>query len=163
VAHRSISLWSLAALTSMAMLACSSESSPPTLGRATPAAGRDSAPEAPGSVPRIVALGDSLTAGYGIGKDEAYPALLQRRLDAAGYRYEIVNAGVSGDTSAGGLNRLDWSLDGNVRVLVTSLAGTKCTSLLKTANTQKQRITLYSTAIYGFSKKIGIKNAKFSP
>lgn len=72
-------------------------------------------------MPRIVALGDSLTAGYGIGKDEAYPALLQRRLDAAGYRYEIVNAGVSGDTSAGGLNRLDWSLDGNVRVLIIAL------------------------------------------
>jgi acyl-CoA thioesterase-1 len=86
-----------------------------------PEAGRDSVPEAHRSVPRIVALGDSLTAGYGIGKDEAYPALLQRRLDAAGYRYEIVNAGVSGDTSAGGLNRLDWSLDGNVRVLIIAL------------------------------------------
>lgn len=70
---------------------------------------------------RLVALGDSLTAGYGIGQDQAYPADLQRRLDAAGYRYEIVNAGVSGDTSAGGLNRLDWSLDGDVRILIVAL------------------------------------------
>ena len=43
------------------------------------------------------------------------PALIQARLEAEGYRYEVVNAGVSGDTSAGGLSRLDWSLDGDVR------------------------------------------------
>ena len=71
--------------------------------------------------PRIVFLGDSLTAGYGIVKSEAVPALIQQRLDAAGYRYEVVNAGVSGDTSAGGLSRLEWSLDGQVAVLVLEL------------------------------------------
>jgi acyl-CoA thioesterase I len=70
-----------------------------------------------------VILGDSLTAGLGIAKDEAYPAVLQRKLDAAGYRYEVVNAGVSGDTTAGGLSRLDWSLDGEVRVLLVALGG----------------------------------------
>jgi acyl-CoA thioesterase-1 len=70
-----------------------------------------------------VALGDSLTAGLGISRDQAYPALLQRRIDAAGYRYEVVNAGVSGDTSAGGLSRLDWSLEGDVRVLIVALGG----------------------------------------
>jgi acyl-CoA thioesterase-1 len=75
------------------------------------------------SRPRVVVLGDSLTAGLGIGQDEAYPAVLQRRIDDAGYRYEVVNAGVSGDTSAGGLSRLDWSLDGDVRVLVVALGG----------------------------------------
>jgi acyl-CoA thioesterase I len=78
---------------------------------------------APAARPRIVVLGDSLTAGLGIGKDEAYPAVLQHRVDAAGYRYEVVNAGVSGDTTAGGLSRLDWSLDGDVRVLVVALGG----------------------------------------
>ena len=76
-----------------------------------PAAGR----------PRIVALGDSLTAGLGLPSDQAYPALLQQKLDANGYDYEVVNAGVSGDTSAGGLRRLDWSLQGNVRVLILAL------------------------------------------
>lgn len=70
---------------------------------------------------RIVFLGDSLTAGYGLAKAEAVPALIQKRLDAARLRYETVNAGVSGDTSAGGLRRLEWSLEGDVRVLVIEL------------------------------------------
>ena len=71
--------------------------------------------------PRIVVLGDSLTAGYGIARQQSVPALLQARLDAAGLGYEVVNAGVSGDTSAGGLSRLDWALDGDVRVLIVEL------------------------------------------
>ena len=73
--------------------------------------------------PRIVCLGDSLTAGYGLADAaaQAYPALLQRKLDAAGYHFEVINAGVSGDTSAGGLRRLDWSLDGDVRLLIVAL------------------------------------------
>jgi acyl-CoA thioesterase-1 len=77
----------------------------------------------PASRPRVVVLGDSLTAGLGLDRDEAYPAVLQRRIDAAGYGFEVVNAGVSGDTTAGGLNRLEWSLDGDVRVLVVALGG----------------------------------------
>jgi acyl-CoA thioesterase-1 len=75
------------------------------------------------SGPRIVALGDSLTAGLGLSADEAYPALLQRLVDTAGLEYHVVNAGVSGDTSAGGLSRLDWALDGDVRVLIVALGG----------------------------------------
>jgi acyl-CoA thioesterase-1 len=81
------------------------------------------APAAPLSRPRIVALGDSLTAGLGIAPQEAYPALLQARLDAAGLSYEVVNAGVSGDTSAGGLSRLAWAMDGDVRILIVALGG----------------------------------------
>ena len=73
--------------------------------------------------PRIVALGDSLTAGLGLNTEQAYPALLQERLDAGGFKYEVVNAGVSGDTSAGGLSRLDWALDGDVRLLIIALGG----------------------------------------
>ena len=73
--------------------------------------------------PRIVCLGDSLTAGLGVATSEAYPAVLQQRLDASGLDYEVVNAGVSGDTSAGGLARLDWALDGDVRILVVALGG----------------------------------------
>jgi acyl-CoA thioesterase-1 len=68
-------------------------------------------------------LGDSLTAGLGVAKAASYPSLLQERLDAAGLDFEVVNAGVSGDTSAGGLARLDWALDGDVRVLIVALGG----------------------------------------
>jgi acyl-CoA thioesterase-1 len=75
------------------------------------------------SRPRIAVLGDSLTAGLGVAKAAAYPSLLQERLDAAGLDFEIVNAGVSGDTSAGGLARLDWALDGDVRILIVALGG----------------------------------------
>jgi acyl-CoA thioesterase-1 len=71
--------------------------------------------------PRVVFLGDSLTAGLGLAAEESVPALIQKRLDDEGYDYEVVNAGVSGDTSAGGLSRLDWSLDGDVRLLVIEL------------------------------------------
>jgi acyl-CoA thioesterase-1 len=73
--------------------------------------------------PRVVILGDSLTAGLGLPPDQAYPTLLQERLDKEGLKYEVVNAGVSGDTSAGGLARLDWALEGDVRVLIVALGG----------------------------------------
>jgi acyl-CoA thioesterase-1 len=75
------------------------------------------------SRPRVVALGDSLTAGLGLAPDEAYPALLQQKIDREGLNYEVVNAGVSGDTSAGGLSRADWALEGNVKVLIIALGG----------------------------------------
>jgi len=58
----------------------------------------------------IVAFGDSLTAGLGVPADQAYPAVLAAKLKAEGYPYRVVNAGVSGDTTAGGLRRLDWAL-----------------------------------------------------
>ena len=73
--------------------------------------------------PRIAILGDSLTAGLGVAKAAAFPSRLQEKIDAAGLDFEVVNAGVSGDTSAGGLARLDWALDGDVRVLVVALGG----------------------------------------
>ena len=81
------------------------------------------APAARAARPRVVVLGDSLTAGLGVQPDEAYPALLQRMIDGEGLNYEVINAGVSGDTSAGGLSRLDWALEGDVRVLVVALGG----------------------------------------
>jgi acyl-CoA thioesterase-1 len=71
--------------------------------------------------PRIVTLGDSLTSGRGIGKASAYPAVLQQRLEDAGYDYHVVNAGVSGDTTAGALRRFRDALDGDVRILVIAL------------------------------------------
>jgi acyl-CoA thioesterase-1 len=74
--------------------------------------------------PRIIFLGDSLTAGLGLAADRSFPALIQARLKAAGYGYSVVNAGVSGDTSAGGLRRLEWALgEGDPRILVVALGG----------------------------------------
>ena len=73
--------------------------------------------------PRLVVLGDSLTAGLGLEATEAYPSQLQERLDAAGYHARVVNAGVSGDTTAGGLRRLEWALEGGAAVLIVALGG----------------------------------------
>ena len=73
----------------------------------TPAWASSSTPD---TRPRIVAFGDSLTAGFGVPVEESYPAQLQRRLDALGYAYRVINAGVSGDTTAGGLRRMSWIL-----------------------------------------------------
>lgn len=75
-------------------------------------------------LPKIVAFGDSLTAGLGIAQDEAYPAVLQELLDTNGHAYEVINAGVSGETSAGGVRRLEWVLeDRDVAALVVALGG----------------------------------------
>ncbi len=74
--------------------------------------------------PKIVAFGDSLTAGFGLQEKESYPYLLQEKLKAEGYNYEVINAGVSGDTSAGGMERIDWSLDQEgVEILILELGG----------------------------------------
>ena len=72
--------------------------------------------------PKIVAFGDSLTAGFGLAEKESYPYLLQEKLKADGYNYEVINAGVSGETSLGGLERIDWVLEQeNVQILILEL------------------------------------------
>jgi acyl-CoA thioesterase I len=71
--------------------------------------------------PVIVALGDSLTAGLGVAPDEAYPARLEERLRREGYAYRVINAGVSGDTSAGGLRRVDWVLRSQPEIVIVAL------------------------------------------
>ena len=69
----------------------------------------------------IVTLGDSLTAGFGVAPDEAFPALIAERLRREGYDYQVVNAGVSGDTSAGGLRRVDWVLRARPEIVIVAL------------------------------------------
>jgi len=69
----------------------------------------------------VVFFGDSLTAGYGLDPAEAFPALVQERISARGWNYRVVNAGVSGETSSGGLRRIDWMLREEVDVLVLEL------------------------------------------
>lgn len=75
--------------------------------------------------PRVVVLGDSLTAGYGLAGDDAFPARLQAALKARGIDARVINAGVSGDTTAAGLRRLDWALaagsDGPPNALIVEL------------------------------------------
>ncbi|OQW36792.1 MAG: arylesterase [Nitrospira sp. SG-bin1] len=71
--------------------------------------------------PRIVAFGDSLTAGLGVQSDESYPAQLQHRLDGLGYNYRVINAGVSGDTTAGGLRRVPWILNNKPELVILEL------------------------------------------
>ena len=78
---------------------------------------------ASGEVPRIVAFGNSLTAGLGVSADETYPAQLQQHLDRSGIRYRVVNAGVSGDTTAGGLRRVSWILKSRPHVVILELGG----------------------------------------
>lgn len=122
---------------------------------ATPPAPAPSADPDADRRPRVVLLGDSLTAGLGLNSSEAYPARLQEKLDAGGYQYRIVNMGVSGDTSAGGLRRLDWALDGDVRVLVIALGAndglrglapadlaTNLTKMIEQARERKIRVLL---------------------
>ena len=75
------------------------------------------------SRPALVVLGDSLAAGHGVEPTEAFPAQLQRKIDAAGLAFEVVNAGVSGDTTAGGLRRMSWLLKRPIDVLLVELGG----------------------------------------
>ncbi len=96
--------------------------------------------------PRIVAFGDSLTAGLGLLEQEAYPAVLQRKIDAAGYNYEVVNAGVSGDTSASGLRRLDWALEGDVRILIVALGGNDALRALPVTELRRNLATIIEQA-----------------
>jgi acyl-CoA thioesterase-1 len=69
----------------------------------------------------ILFLGDSITAGYGLDVSQAYPELIQKKIDSSGWNFKTVNAGQSGDTTAGGLSRLDWLLKNKIDVLVLEL------------------------------------------
>jgi acyl-CoA thioesterase-1 len=115
----------------LAQAGCRSQESPnapvapasPQPSSAAPAGPSSSAPaDAPkNSVAKIVAFGDSLTAGQGLAPADSYTTLLQERLDRDNYKYEVVNAGVSGNTSTDGLQRIDWSVDGNVKIVILEL------------------------------------------
>jgi len=94
------------------------------------------------SRPRIVFLGDSLTAGLGLSQAQSFPALIGQRLATEGFAYEIVNAGVSGDTTAGGLRRLEWSLEGDVKILVVALGANDGLRGLSPAEMKKNLATV---------------------
>lgn len=72
---------------------------------------------------KILFFGDSITAGYGLEKSEAFPARIQQKIDSLNWNFETVNAGLSGETSAGGLRRIDWMLRQDFDVFVLELGG----------------------------------------
>jgi len=128
--------------TSSTRSASSSDGQPPV---SAPAA----APEQPARAdnrPRVVFLGDSITAGLGLSPEQSYPTLIQQKIDAASLGYHVVNAGVSGDTSAGGLSRLDWALDGDVKVMVVALGGNDGLRGLPPEELQKNLATIIERA-----------------
>jgi acyl-CoA thioesterase-1 len=100
----------------------------------------------------ILVLGDSLTAGYGIDPDDAYPALLQKKVAERSLAYKVVNGGLSGETSAGGLRRVDWLLKRKVDVLILELG----------ANDGLRGISLDSTRtnLQGIIDKVRAANPK---
>jgi len=109
----------------LAAISCGGSTAPPSSAGTEPAPS-SSLPEAPPpapvpTAPRLVVLGDSLTAGLGLQKDESYPAVLGRMLKEHGYDWEVINAGVSGDTSGDGRQRAGWALEGDVRILIIAL------------------------------------------
>lgn len=101
-----------ALLVLLVLPACGGDPSPQDGAAGAPGAGR------PGSRPVILAVGTSLTAGLGLDREEAWPAVIQRRIDSLGLGYEMINAGVSGETSAGARSRIDWLLRQRPAVLV---------------------------------------------
>lgn len=140
--------WPRAILVGAALTALScSQNEPAARVSSRPAAAAAAPVAAPAPTPpRIVFLGDSLTAGYGLDIEQSVPSLVQTRLEAEGYPFEVVNAGVSGDTSAGGLRRLDWSLDGDVRILVVELGANDGLRGLPVADMKKNLKTIVDTA-----------------
>ena len=72
---------------------------------------------------RLLVLGDSLSAGYGLQPEDSFPAQLEEALHQAGYDVRVINAGVSGDTTAGGLSRLDWALSDKPHIVLLELGG----------------------------------------
>ncbi len=115
----------VAGLLTVAALACSKPAEKPPADSAAPATASKSIPQAPASRASLTAsrrtilfAGTSLTAGLGLDPDSAYPMLIQRKIDSAGLPFDVVNAGVSGETSSGLLDRLDWLLRGKFDVLV---------------------------------------------
>ena len=97
---------------------CGGAATPPSPTTASPATPTITAVDG-----TIVAMGDSLTEGLGVETAQAYPAQLERKLQAAGYNYAVINAGVSGETSSGALERIDWVLTLKPDIVILATGG----------------------------------------
>ena len=102
------------------LIACQERSKKNSASQNVPTEGKESQKA---SEKVIVFFGNSLTAGYGIDPDDAFPALIQKRLDSLGYNYKVVDAGVSGETTASGLTRVNWVLDQSPDIFILELGG----------------------------------------
>ncbi|MBO6577403.1 MAG: arylesterase [Rhodothermales bacterium] len=119
-------LYPLLAVVVLLTAACGSqagENAPPEGSAASPTPTPRAQVAENSSGPRVLFFGDSITAGFGLREDQAFPALLDNRLDSLGIEAELVNAGLSGETTAAGLRRIDWVLQNHVDVLVLGLGG----------------------------------------
>ena len=93
--------------------------------------------------PVILFFGNSLTAGYGVSPEEAFPALIGERLDSSGFKYEVINAGVSGETTTGGVRRLAWILQRQrVDIFVLELGANDGLRGIEPAQTQKNLVRM---------------------
>lgn len=106
----------------MAMLSCNSNKSGNTSAK-EPMPNKTSSVDSSSEMKTIVFFGNSFTAGYGVDPTEAYPALIQQKIDSLQLNYKVINAGVSGETSSGGYGRIDWILRQKVDVFVLELGG----------------------------------------
>ncbi len=111
-------------------------------------------PKSDTSKPKIIAFGDSLTAGFGLAEKESYPYLLQEKLKADGFDFEVVNAGVSGDTTLGGLERADWVLEQeNAKILILELGAN---DLLRGVPVDKMKANLEKIIVKAKAKNIRV-------
>jgi len=90
----------------------------------------------------ILMFGDSITAGYGLTEKQAYPALIQNRIDSLGLDHNVINAGLSGETTAGGARRVDWILQQEVDIFLLGLGGNDGLRGIDPSNTKKNLITI---------------------
>jgi acyl-CoA thioesterase-1 len=125
---RAVRLVALVTLVALLSAGCRSvdEAPPPAAAPQAPATASPSdrpADDTSAAGPKVAFLGDSISAGLHLSADQAFPAVLQRDLAARGVRFQLLNAGVSGDTTAGGLRRVDWILKQSPAIVVIELGG----------------------------------------
>jgi acyl-CoA thioesterase I len=116
------------------------------VGLMSPVSAQSNAPRKDVPLGAVLVLGDSIAAGYGVEKDAAFPTVLQRRIDEAHLPFEVVNAGVSGDTTAGGLRRIDWVLKRPVDYLIIELGGNDGLRGIPPAETEKNLVGIIGRA-----------------
>jgi acyl-CoA thioesterase-1 len=110
-------------ITMLLVAACSGNQNKPATEESKQPANADSATAPASGEKNIIFFGNSLTAGYGLEPTEAFPALVQQKIDSLKLPYKVINAGLSGETTAGGKNRIDWILKQPVSIFVLELGG----------------------------------------
>lgn len=90
----------------------------------------------------ILMFGDSITAGYGLSEEQAYPALIQDKIDSLGLDHNVINAGLSGETTAGGARRVDWILQQEIDIFLLGLGGNDGLRGIDPDNTKMNLITI---------------------